>query len=400
MEAISGSPNVIVVLTTQWRGQATGYAGDGNANTPFLDSLVESAVDCYQAVTPHPFGVFARAAFLTGVGCPDNGVRDYYDPLPRDTRTWAHRFGEAGYQSAFFGKWQLYDRDPHASVVGEAHARIEVPRDRRGGFEFWQGFESGFLLNDGFYHGDGIGAPVKIPGYQSDVLVDNAIDFMDTRSGDRPLFAVLSLDAPHPPYGEPASDVAPRPFESISLDLEVPPDPSIREIAQRELSGYYGHIEATDRSIGRLVRRIQESGEWENTIFAFTSVHGDMHGSGGYFRKGWPHEQSIRIPMLISWPRIFTEGRRDPLLVSLLDLGPTLGGLALDHSWGSSMGERRGADLSAALRLQAPGPERQWISMPSVPPFAKQCPYIWEGERTVGKTIGRKENGTVFSLDH
>ena len=94
-------PNVVVVMTTQWRARATGYGGDGNAATPFIDSLAEESIDFFQAITPHPMGVFARAAFLTGIPCPENGVVDYFDPLPENAVTIAHRFQEGGYNTAF-----------------------------------------------------------------------------------------------------------------------------------------------------------------------------------------------------------------------------------------------------------------------------------------------------------
>lgn len=400
MDAKSSNPNVVVVLTTQWRGQATGYAGDGNALTPNLDELAEASIDCFQAVTPHPFGVFARAAFLTGIACPHNGIADYYDALPCDAETWAHRFGEAGYDTAFFGKWQLYHRDPNMPVVGESHAKIEVPEDRRGGFGFWEGFESGFLLNDGFYHGSSLGSPRKIKGYQSDIVIDRSIEYLDTRSSENPVFAVISLDAPHPPYSSAAPGSTHRSPDSILLDESVPQNTDVRETVRRELAGYYSHIEATDRAIGRLIRRLKDRGEWESSIFAFSSVHGDMHGAHGQFRKGWPHEESVRVPLLISWPSGFAKARRDPALISLIDLGPTLAGLAFNGAWDSAGEGVRGRDLSGVLRLNATGPDRQFISMPSVPPFAKQCPYAWSAERAVERTIGQREDGTAFALDH
>ena len=60
-------PNILWIVTTQWRAQACGYAGDGQARTPVLDALASQATNYTQAVTPHPFGPFARAALLTGV---------------------------------------------------------------------------------------------------------------------------------------------------------------------------------------------------------------------------------------------------------------------------------------------------------------------------------------------
>src|SRR6266700_3724758 len=100
-------PDILWIVTTQWRASATGYAGDPHARTPSLDALAAKSINYAQAVTPHPFGPFARAALLTGVASPQNGVRDYFDPLPADARTVAHELRDLGYATAFFGKWHL-----------------------------------------------------------------------------------------------------------------------------------------------------------------------------------------------------------------------------------------------------------------------------------------------------
>lgn len=393
-------PNVVVVMTTQWRAQATGYGGDGNAVTPFLDSLAEQSIDFYQAVTPHPFGVFARSAFLTGIACPENGICDYYDSLPVNAKTLAHLYKENGYESAFFGKWQLFERNQIHPVVGVEHALVEVPDDRRGGFAFWEGFESGFLLNDGYYHGTRLGPPTQIKGYQSDVVADRVRRFLESRENKKPLFTLISLDAPHPPYQEDAAGILPPPTDSLVLPKEVPEDPDIQSVVKKELSGYYAHIEATDRAIQNLVGHLRYHLDWENTIFVFTSAHGDMHGSHGLFRKGWPHEESIRVPLLISWPNFFTEPRRDPLLISLLDLGPSLFGLCFKKEIQVKKTPFQGTDLSTAMRLAAEGPDCQWISMPSAPPFEKQCPVAWRAKRDIRKTEVTNAQGERFTLDH
>ena len=76
-------PDILWIVTTQWRAHACGYAGDPNARTPHLDALAAQSINYTQAVTPHPFGPFARAALLTGEPSPANGLRGYFDPLPR-----------------------------------------------------------------------------------------------------------------------------------------------------------------------------------------------------------------------------------------------------------------------------------------------------------------------------
>ncbi len=392
--AVPARPNILWVVTTQWRAQATGYAGDSNARTPHLDRLAAEATNYAQAVTPHPFGPFARAALLTGVPSPENGIADYYDPLPASSRTVAHQLREHGYRTAFFGKWHLYRRDPAAPPVGEAHARIVVPPERRGGFEFWEGFESGFLLNDPWLHGTRLPVPERVAGYQSDIVCDRAVDWI-RRAGvpncSAPWFVMVSLEAPHPPYDAPAAGVAARDPAGIVLAPNVPRGGEVEARARRELAGYHAHLEATDRAIGRLIAAVPR----EAAIVVFTSVHGDMHGAHGLLRKGWPHEESVRVPLLVrganrdrlgSWVLGLGSGSRSGELVSLLDLNQwTL-------EWGGI----------PQPKTQDPKPktEIQRISMPSVVPFPLQCDRVWRGVRTATRKIVLNADGTPWLFFH
>lgn len=362
------APNILWIVTTQWRGQATGYAGDANARTPWLDGLASESIDYRQAVTPHPFGPQARAALLTGKLCPENGVRAYADPLPASARTVAHALHDRGYVTGFFGKWHLAPRDPHAPFVGEENARLFVPEERRGGFEFWEGFEGGFLLNDPWLHGTRLPQPKHFKGYQAEVLVQRAAQWMGEwaarrAAGSRPCFCVVSLEAPHPPYHAPAPHVRENPPAEIALRGNVPPGGEIEKKAREELAGYYAHIEATDRAVGKLLAET----DLAETAIVFTSVHGDMHGSHGLFRKAWPHEESVRVPLLVR-PAPGAGGRPagrvvrdDPL--SLVDLPHLAVAWAEGRDW-------------HCHRDHAP------ISMPAPTEIPLQCPYVWRGFRS------------------
>jgi arylsulfatase A-like enzyme len=375
-------PNILWIVTTQWRAQACGYAGDPNARTPCLDALAAESVNFTQAVTPHPFGPFARAAMLTGVPSPENGVRDYFDPLPTEARTIAHALGQRGYATAFFGKWHLWKRDPAAPLVGEAHAKIIVPPEARGGFEFWEGFESGFLLNDPWLHGTRLAQTKQFQGYQSDVVCGRAAEWLRQAKGARPeargqksegeshpWFCVVSLEAPHPPYDAPASGIKPRDPREISLPANVPRGGETEKQARRELAGYYAHIEATDRAIGPLLARAPR----ENTLVVFTSVHGDMHGAQGLFRKGWPHEESVRVPLVVRGLRSMTNGEcrmTNDDAVSLVDLPAMM--LAEVENGKSQISDLKFQIKNAFAR----------ISMPSVVNLPQQCDRMWRGVRT------------------
>ncbi len=377
------APHILWIVTTQWRAQALGHAGDPNARTPWLDGLAAEAVNYLQATTPHPLGPQARAALLTGRLCPDNGVRGYWDPLPADARTVAHALRDRGYATAWFGKWHLAPRDRAAPLVGDAHARQPVPPERRGGFELWEGFEGGFLLNDPWLHGTRLPEPTQFKGYQADVLVQRAADWLRGPHA-RPVFCVVSLESPHPPYHAPAPHVREPAGAELTLRANVPRGGEVEARARDELAGYYRHIEATDRAVGRLLAEIDLGG----TIVAFTSVHGDMHGSHGLFRKAWPHEESVRVPLLVRGLRPENRGRRDDAPVSLLDLGHMAVAWAEGRDW-------------HCRRDSAP------ISMPTASEIAHQCPYAWRGFRTAAHKVvlrteadGSERPWLAFDLAH
>lgn len=367
----SGAVNILWIITTQWRASACGYAGSADVTTPVLDALAGRSIDFTQAVTPHPFGPFARAALLTGIESPQNGVCDYFDPLPSGCRTVADGLNDRGYATAFFGKWHLAKRDPAAPLVGETHARMWVPPQARGGFKFWEGFESGFQLNDPWLHGTRLPTAVQVSGYQSDVLCQRAGAWVAEAPPTQPWFCVVSLEPPHPPY-----DQAPQgkvyASSSLRLSPNVPKGGTVETRVRQELAGYYAHISATDRAIGELLSCIDR----ETTTVVFTSVHGDMHGAHGLFRKGWPYEESIRVPLLVNLPG--AEATKSLAAVSLSQL----------PMW----------TLSLADHGKIPPLQEKWarISMPSVVALPDQCDRIWRGARSAKKKWVLNDDGSPW----
>ncbi|HET7536259.1 MAG TPA: sulfatase-like hydrolase/transferase, partial [Candidatus Didemnitutus sp.] len=153
---------------------------------------------------------------------------------------------------------------------------------------------------------------------------------------------------------------------------------------REELAGYYAHIEATDRAIGRLMTEV----DLRRTVIVFTSVHGDMHGSHGLFRKAWPHEESIRVPLLIRGLRTENRGRKDDSPVSLVDLPHMAVAWAEGREWES----RRDSAV---------------ISMPSATAIPLQCPHAWRGFRSARHKLvlrpaadGREEPWLYFDLEN
>jgi arylsulfatase A-like enzyme len=180
---------------------------------------------------------------------------------------------------------------------------------------------------------------------------------------------VVSLEPPHPPYQAAASGISFPTPETLVLRPNVPDGAAAQ--ARRELAGYYAHIEATDRAIGRLLTRI----DLATTAIVITSAHGDMHGSQGLFRKGWPFEESVRVPLLISapeWPAQVSDAA-----VSLVDLP------ALTLSF-------------AAGKSSLPSMEEAHISMPSVVRLPHQGDRKWTGLRSATRKIVLNADGTPW----
>lgn len=365
-------PDIVWILTTQWRAFATGYNCDRNVRTPWLDGIASESTSFEQAVSPHPFGPHARAVLYTGKKSPENGIKDYWDSIPASTRTIAHALGDRGYSTSFFGKWHLSSRDRNAPFVGEAHAKAIVPTVNRGGFEFWEGFESGFLLNDPWLHGSRLPKPQQFKGYQSDVITQRAAEWMK-QPRSQPRFCVVSLEAPHPPYHAPAAGIAEQDPRALWLRPNVPLGGEIEERARTELSGYCAHIEATDRSIGALITELNLA----RTIIVFTSVHGDMHGSHGVFRKGWPYEESLRVPFLVKDPRQRIGAKKDSSAISLQDLPYMTVAWAEGREWKC-------------------GRESVSISMPIASEILLQCDRSWRGYRTSREKIVFNGDGSPW----
>jgi len=159
--------------------------------------------------------------------------------------------------------------------------------------------------------------------------------------------------------------LAPNP-DTIKLRSNVTHDVQTKSKAEKELAGYYAHIEATDRYIGQLIDEIPK-----DTTVVFTSVHGDMHGSHGLFRKGWPYEESIRVPLLVRMPENYSQ--MTPLktsqLVSLIDLAEWT------RAW-------------AGLKVKNNQTQQlQRISMPTRVKLPMQCDRAWTGMRTTKRKL-------------
>ncbi|MGG3280244.1 sulfatase family protein [Paenibacillus solani] len=351
-------PNVIWLFGDQHRGQALGCSGDPNVHTPNIDNLAASGVHFTKAVAGIPLCCPSRGSIVTG-RYPHLAVPGHEHRLPPEQPTIAHVMNEAGYKTAYFGKWHL---DGFKEGTGRAAFHM-IPPERRGGFNHWVGYENNNSQWDSWVHGgEGTNAfHYRLPGYETDGLTKLFVEYLQERGKERmeceqaqPFFAVLSVQPPHDPYIAPESFRKGHNAAGIKLRPNVPSIPRIEEQARKDLAGYYGMIENWDWNIGQIMTALQENGLAEDTHIMFFSDHGDMHGSHGQFRKMSPWEESIRVPMIISGEKPFYGRQTGEWNVPFnhVDVAPTTLGLCgiTKPDW------MQGSDLSA-LRLGGPQPE-------------------------------------------
>lgn len=305
-------PNVIVFFTDQQRWDTVGPHGSQMGATPNFDRLAKTGTFIRNSFTCQPVCGPARSALQTGkypttTGCFRNSIA-----LPRSERTLAHFFTEAGYDTAYIGKWHLADAEP-------------VPADQRGGYDEWLAsniLEFTSYAYDTVMH-DNDNRPIKLPGYRVDALTDAAIRYLD-KPHEKPFFLFLSFLEPHhqnqtDDYPAPAGyEERMRERQRLPADLEA-----LGGTAGKQFAGYMGQIARLDEAYGRLIEALMSLGLLENTIVLYTSDHGNHFKTRNAEYKRSCHEASIRVPTLFIGPGF--DGRSDAdVLGSLIDLPPTL----------------------------------------------------------------------------
>lgn len=344
-------PNVVWIVSDQQPAHLLSIAGNANLSTPHIDNLARNGLYLDHAVSGYPLCCPFRGSMLTG-RYPHECVPRHEDQMPPEMPTVADAFNDAGYHTAYVGKWHL---DGFKERNGRAAFHI-VPPERRGHFQYWVGYENNNSQYDCWVHG-GAGKTAfhsRLPGYETDELTTCLVQHLDvhTASTDTPFFAVLSVQPPHNPYVAPPEYMARHRPGSIQLRPNVPDCEAGK--ARETLAGACAQVENFDTNVGRIVDFLRRKGLYENTHIMIFSDHGDMHGSHGQRLKILPWEESCRIPFIISGmnPGYHVKRGRHPALINHVDIAPTTLGLC-----GIPVpAEMQGFDYSG-LRLQQPPPD-------------------------------------------
>jgi arylsulfatase A-like enzyme len=349
----SDAPNVILIEADGWRGDDIGYMDNEQVQTPTLDRLASEGMIFENAYSNHPVCSPAKAALRTGTFTHENDVimNSYNDiALSQDATSIADAMGAAGYRTGFIGKWHL---------DGQQSEHAYVPPERRQGFEWWRGFERGHAHTKGHPVFDDDGEMSWIEGYQPTVQTDMALEFIE-QGGETPFLLYSCWGPPHKPRQ------APQEYHQLydAGDIELRPNvPDANAAATREkIADYYASMTALDDQVARIIEALEAQGIAEDTLFVFTSDHGnfiDSHGRGG---KGSPLEESAHVPLIFHHPSTISSGQRSTAPVGLTDVMPTV----LSHAGISIPAPVQGRDLSHLLAgADGPTPTSVYLENPS-----------------------------------
>lgn len=388
-EIITKKPNIVYILTDQWRGSALGYAGNPDVKTPNLDAFAKESVNFANAVSVTPVCTPHRAALLTGKFPTTTGMflNDLY--MPAEEETMAEILKAEGYNTAYWGKWHL-----------DGHGRSTyIPKERRQGFDYWKALECSHNYTKMPYY-DNDNLELKYwDEYSPFAIVKDANKYITEHANDEtPFLAFIALATPHYPHGSaPKKYKDMYPPESLTINPNVPKEQEER--SRKELQGYYAHATATDEAIGSVLDKIKALGLSDNTIIVFSADHGEMMGAHGVkaFTKQLAWDESVRVPFLISYPSIGkNKGTVVNAPITTPDILPSLLGLT-DIKIPEDV---EGEDLSQLIKNPNPKTDRAALVM-NIAPFGanyKDAPY--RGIKTKQYTYARTPEGPSMLFDN
>jgi len=315
-------PNIIIILTDDLGWGDVSYHG-GYIPTPNIDQLAEDGMEMNRFYS-NPVCSPTRASMLTGLHIFNHGVvRPFMNPaaeqtgMPPELKIMPQYFKEAGYQTALSGKW-------HLGMAKE---------------EFWptnRGFETSYgHMTGGIGYFDHTaagrldwhrnGKPLEEEGYSTELIANEAINIIQNKDKNRPLFLYVAFNAPHTPIEAPMKNI-----ETFSY------------LDDKKNQVYAANVNALDFEIGKILDAIKEEGILEDTIILFFSDNGPVFdidpivkviapnlinakGSTAGLRgsKTSALEGGIRVPAVIWWKGVIEKSKSNQFFF-VQDILPTL----------------------------------------------------------------------------
>ena len=315
-------PNIVIILTDDLGWGDVSYHG-GFIPTPNIDQLAEDGVELNRFYA-NPVCSPTRASLLTGLHIFNHGVvRPFMNPaaeqtgMPPELKIMPQYFKEAGYQTALSGKWHL------------GMAKEEFwPTNR--GFDTSYGHMSGGI---GYFDHTAAGRldwhrngkSLEEEGYSTELIANEAINIIQNKDKDRPLFLYVAFNAPHTPIEAPLKNIK-----------------SFAYLDDKKDQVYAANVNALDFEIGKILNAIEEEGILNETIILFFSDNGPVFDIDPIVKVIAPNlinakgstaglkgsktsalEGGIRVPAVIWWKGVIEKSKSDQFFF-VQDILPTL----------------------------------------------------------------------------
>ena len=326
--------NIIFYFTDQQRADTCGCFGQPLDITPNLDSLAKEGVKFDHAYSPQPVCGPCRALFQTGkypteTGCFRNNIM-----LPKGVKTLADYIEEAGYETAYIGKWHLASDGELEKAPVIDHTITAIPKELRGGYTgFWRTADVLEFTSHGYdgYVFDENDNRIDFKGYRADCIMDMALQFFDQYDRKKPFFMTISQIEPHHQNDHKHYE-GPHGSKEKYKNFVLPGDlAALKGNAAEEYPDYLGQCASLDENLGRLIERLKEEHLYENTVIIFASDHGShfmtrntdshLHGYDDYKRTC--HAAATHVP-LVTAGGAYQGGKEVEELVSTESLPKTI----------------------------------------------------------------------------
>jgi len=337
-------PNIIFVLVDDLRWDAMGFTGRYPfLKTPHIDQIRNEGVHFKNAFCTHSLCAPSRATFLTGMFPQTNGVNTNQEGRelnPDKTLSFGQILQSEGYATAFIGKWHM--------------AESNEPRK---GWDYWCSFPG-----QGQYFGNNMninGKNIRNEGYITDELNKYALNFID-KNADKPFCVYLSHKAVHEPFTPPdrdknlfTNDSVPAPISWLDnmenkpawqrtvVNVEqrhrlrekdlvkiIPqknrqPAPWPAKTGRGKQKDYLRCLNAVDNGLGEMYELLKKKGILDNTIIVFAGDNGYFHGEHGLGDKRLAYNESMRIPLIMRYPKLATANQTISEMILNADIAPT-----------------------------------------------------------------------------